>query len=155
MDFRIAEEKDIPRLLDLLLQIANLHAALRPDLFKKGERKYEEGELRSILKRPDRPIYVAVFEGNVVGYAFCEQTSSGTTRQKTLYIDDFCVDESMQNQGIGSALFAYVKAQAALNGVEAITLHLWAGNQEAASFYKKMGLEVRYLALECPIKGQG
>jgi hypothetical protein len=39
---RKAKQNDIPRILDLLSQVNDVHAEGRPDFFIKGKRKYEE-----------------------------------------------------------------------------------------------------------------
>ena len=68
---RFALEKDIPMIGILLSQVNLVHHYGRPDLFKVG-RKYNDDELRVILKDPKRPILVAVDENDeVLGYAFC------------------------------------------------------------------------------------
>ena len=59
MTIRRAEEKDIPRLGELLLQVCRVHHQGRPDLFRTGGRKYDDGELRQLLRDEDRPILVA------------------------------------------------------------------------------------------------
>ena len=46
---RKATTNDIPRILELLSQVNDVHAEGRPDYFIKGKRKYEENELRKIL----------------------------------------------------------------------------------------------------------
>ena len=50
MKVRRAEERDIPRIAELLLQVAKVHADGRPDLFKAGQRKYTDEELKAILR---------------------------------------------------------------------------------------------------------
>ena len=73
MRIRKAKEKDIPRLLALLGQVLQIHAEIRPDVFIPGTTKYPVRELAELLKQENRPIYVAVNEGDVcMGYAFCQ-----------------------------------------------------------------------------------
>ena len=36
MDIRRAEEKDIPRIIELLKQVLQIHADIRPDIFISG-----------------------------------------------------------------------------------------------------------------------
>ena len=55
---RRAEEKDVGGILRLLKQVNNVHAALRPDLFRMDERKYGEGDLRELLRDETRPVFV-------------------------------------------------------------------------------------------------
>lgn len=52
MNVRRAEERDIPRIGELLLQVAELHAKGRPDLFRVGQRKYTDEDLKAILRDP-------------------------------------------------------------------------------------------------------
>ena len=93
MFIRKAEEKDIPRILELLGQVLQIHADIRPDIFIPGTTKYTADELMELLKNDEKPIYVAVDEDNVcVGYAFCQLQeqpfSNNMVPFKSLFIDD-------------------------------------------------------------------
>ena len=118
MIIRKAEEKDIPRILELLKQVLQIHADIRPDIFIPGTTKYTEDELMELLKNDEKPIYVAVDENNVcVGYAFCqlrEQPFSNNMVQFTsLFIDDLCVDTTIRGKHIGQKLFLKLYLQLA------------------------------------------
>ena len=98
MSIRRAEEKDVPRIMDLLAQVLMVHHNGRPDLFKAPATKYTEEQLRVLLRDESRPIFAWTDEADVlVGYAFCvlkqEKNDNILTDIKTLYIDDLCVDE--------------------------------------------------------------
>ena len=72
MKIRMASEKDIARIHELLLQVAMVHHNDRPDLFKYGQRKYTDNQLKEILKDKKRPVFAAVDENDrLMGYAFC------------------------------------------------------------------------------------
>lgn len=72
MKIRKAEEKDIPRIMELLGQVLQIHAEIRPDVFIPGTTKYTDSELKELLEQEDKPIYVAAGEDDVcIGYAFC------------------------------------------------------------------------------------
>ena len=61
MNVRMAEEKDIPRIHELLSQVAMVHHRGRPDLFKYGQRKYTDEQLKEILHDPKRPMTISVW----------------------------------------------------------------------------------------------
>jgi ribosomal protein S18 acetylase RimI-like enzyme len=105
-----------------------------------------------MLDNGEKPIYVAEKDGVVVAHLFCQCKILGTTKQKIFYLDDLCVDEKCRRQGIGTALFAFFKEEAKRRGCYAISLSCWTGNEEAASFYKKMGMGVRSETLELILK---
>lgn len=67
-----AEKKDIPRILELLGQVLQIHAEIRPGIFIPGTTKYTVCELTELLKQENNPVYVAANEDNLcMGYAFC------------------------------------------------------------------------------------
>ena len=73
IQIRRAVDKDIPRLHELLGQVLQIHAEIRPDIFISGTTKYTDEELREMIRNEEKPIYVAADEQDVcVGYAFCQ-----------------------------------------------------------------------------------
>lgn len=54
-----AEEKDIPTINKLLYEVHKVHSDARPDIFKKGAKKYTDEELKRIIKNDDSPVFVA------------------------------------------------------------------------------------------------
>lgn len=153
MTIRKAQEKDIPRIIELLGQVLQIHAEIRPDIFIPDTTKYTEQELATLLKDEKKPIYVAVNEEDVcLGYAFCqvkEQPFSNNMVQfQSLFIDDLCVDRFARGQHIGESLFDYVKQEAKKMGCYEVTLNVWAGNTSAEKFYEKMGMKTKERQLE-------
>ena len=122
MIIRKAKEKDIPRIIELLGQVLQIHADIRPDIFIPDTTKYTVEELTELLKNKEKPIYVAVNESDVcVGYAFCqlqEQPFSNNMAQfKSLFIDE-------------------------------VPLNVWSGNTSAEKFYEKMGMKTKERQME-------
>ena len=59
--------------MELLGQVLQIHADIRPDIFIPGTTKYTADELKELLKNKEKPIYIAANEADVcVGYAFCQ-----------------------------------------------------------------------------------
>ena len=50
MNIRSAKEKDIPRIIELLGQVLQIHADIRPDIFIPNTTKYTDSELQALLK---------------------------------------------------------------------------------------------------------
>lgn len=142
---RLALEKDIPRIADLLDDVLMIHHDIRPDLFKANCRKYNDREILALIENRLRPVFVYEDDSGVVqGYAFCvlEQHPGNNilTDIKTLYIDDLCVDKNLRGSGIGRKLYEYVKNYAVEQGCHNITLNVWEGNDSAIEFYKNLGM---------------
>lgn len=153
MQIRNAEIKDAQQILNLLSQVLELHAAIRPDLFIPGTTKYTEDELNGIFTDPSRRTYVAVDENDAVfGYAFCEikehLQSNNIVPHTELYIDDLCVDSDARGRQIGKQLFQYVQETARQMGCYEITLNVWTGNDGATAFYEKMGMRPQSTHME-------
>lgn len=153
MQIRRAENKDAEKILDLLRQVLNIHAAIRPDVFIPDTTKYTESELYDMFKDDTRPVFVAVSDDDkVLGYAFCvlkkQPFSNNMVPFTSLFIDDLCVDESCRGMHIGQRLFDFVKDQAKALGCYEITLNVWEGNDAARGFYENLGLKPKETQME-------
>lgn len=153
MTIRKAQEKDVSRIVELLGQVLQIHAEIRPDIFIPDTTKYTEQELAALLKDEKKPIYVAVNEEDVcMGYAFCQMKeqpfSNNMVQFQSLFIDDLCVDRFARGRHIGESLFDYVKQEAKRMGCYEVTLNVWAGNTSAEKFYEKMEMKTKERQLE-------
>ncbi len=153
MVVRRAEEKDIPRILELLVQVDMVHHNGRPDLFKGPATKYNEAQLKAILSDDTKPVFVCTDEdGRVMGHAFCVHQQvvgdSVLTDIRTLYIDDICVDEQARGRHVGSALYDAVIAYAREQGFYNVTLNVWTCNPGAMKFYEAMGVLPQKICME-------
>ena len=149
---RLAERRDIPRIIDLLHQVNMVHAELRPDLFKPHTTKYDEQQLEELLTDTAKPIFVLDDGTTILGYAFCMVTEVKNhlllQDAKTLYIDDICVDEKARGQHVGKQLYEHVHAYAKKIGCHNITLNVWTGNEPAQRFYENMGMQPQKTTME-------
>ena len=150
---RRAVKKDIPAVLNLLSQVLEVHAKIRPDLFVSGTTKYGTDELSEMFSDDTRPVYVAVdAEDNVNGYVFCQiqepPFASTMVPRKIMFIDDLCVDEAARGQHIATSLFEHIRSEAARLGCYEITLNVWEGNDGAFEFYKAMGMKPKETQME-------
>ena len=153
MNIRRAEERDIAGINALLYQVHRIHAEGRPDIFRLGNKKYNDDELRAIIADDNTPIFVAVSEEEkVLGYVFCiyEEVKGNPSLmdRKTVYIDDLCVDATLRGQHIGTALYDHVKGEAKKEGCSAVTLNVWCLNEGAMRFYEKCGMKPLKMVME-------
>lgn len=150
---RKAEEKDIPKILDLLVQVDMVHHNGRPDIFKGPATKYSGEELKEIINNEDTPVFVCVDEDDIpIGHAFCVHKQvigdSVLTDIKTLYIDDICVDSIARGEHVGKTLYEHVISYAKEQGFYNVTLNVWTCNPSALKFYEAMGLVPQKIGME-------
>ncbi len=153
MIIRRAKETDIKRILELLGQVLEIHADIRPDIFVSGTTKYSEDDLQEMVPDDEKPIFVAADDRDYcMGYAFCQLKKPAFTStmvpHKSLYIDDLCVDEKYRGEHIGEKIFEYVKDEAKKLGCYEVTLCVWNGNDAAEHFYEKMGMTTKERVME-------
>ena len=153
MNIRKAEKRDITKILDLLSQVLEIHADIRPDIFIHGSTKYTAEELEEMIETESTKIFVATDEQDlVIGYAFCQikypRPAQNKKPLKSIMIDDLCVDKSARGKHVGKELFEFVKAEAKRLGCYEIVLAVWEGNDPARAFYDKMGMKPKETMME-------
>lgn len=149
---RRAEARDIPAILDLLVQVDMVHHNGRPDLFKGPTTKYDAVELAAILADEETPVFVCTDEQDrVLGHGFCVMQHTGgrlMEEHTTVYIDDICVDGAVRGQGAGRALYEHILAFAREKGAYNVTLNVWNCNPGAMAFYEKLGMAPYKVGME-------
>ena len=149
---RRAAERDIPAIMNLLVQVDMVHHNGRPDLFKGPTTKYTEDDLRRIFQNDELPVFVCVDEDDhVLGHGFCVVEHYGgqlMTERTTLYIDDICVDKATRGKHVGEALYRHIIEYAKSLGCYNVTLNVWSCNPGAMAFYEKMGLKPYRVGME-------
>ena len=153
MKIRPAERSDLAGVEKLLYQVAEIHRAGRPDIFRESTKKYTAEELFVIFENPETPVYLAVNDQNeVLGYAFCILRETKGSKllcdRRELYIDDLCVDETCRGQHVGSALYSHVKEEASRLACNAVTLNVWCLNDSAMAFYRALGMKPLKVVME-------
>ena len=152
LNVRRAEARDIPAILDLLVQVDMVHHNGRPDLFKGPATKYNAAELEKILADEETPVFVCTdAEDRVLGHGFCIMQYSGgqlLVEHTTVYIDDICVDYSARGRGVGRALYEHILAFAREKGAYNVTLNVWSCNAPAMRFYEACGMKPQKVGME-------
>ena len=153
LNVRRAEARDIPAILNLLVQVNMVNHNGRPDLFKGPTTKYTGEELAAILADERTPVFVCEDDdGRVLGHGFCvlqrPENTNLLTDILTLYIDDICVDEAARGRRVGRALYERIVVFAREAGCYNVTLNVWSCNPGAMAFYERLGLTPYKVGME-------
>lgn len=150
-----ATTNDIDQIEKLLYQVHKVHSDARADLFIAGKKKYNKDEIINIINNENTPIFVYKDEDIILGYAFIIykiENADSLVNIKTMYVDDFCVDENYKHQGIGTKLFDFLKIEAKKQNCYNITLNVYNFNKVAKAFYEKQQLQELKTYMELIVK---
>lgn len=146
---RYAKSSDYDRVEVLMKQVQQLHMEWRPDIYKMGATVLP----RDIYEKAvaEKNFLVAEVDGKVVGllffYVYHRENDTSVTRD-VLFVDSMAVHEDFRGQGIGRALFDYVKAMAAEKHIDALELSVNAKNTDAMAMYRKYGFSEKNITME-------
>jgi len=126
--YRRAVPADIPA-------IEQLFAEMLASVGDKGGGGYESGYLDKFFGGGD-VIYVAVSDGDVVGYISVELYPD------FVYLDDLSVTERFRGKGIGTKLIKFAERYAADSNVPMTSLHVERSNTAARYLYQRLGYAV-------------
>lgn len=147
---RIEEQKEIN---ELAKQVHKLHVNWRPDLFLDVEEVIPKDRLKDLLD--DKSIYVAKFEGRLVGYIIIdiiEKKNNFMRYRKLLEIDTLCIDENYRGKGIGTKLLEFAKELGRKNQCTDIYLTVSPENENAIKVYESFGMRVKGISYMKEIK---
>lgn len=148
----LAREGDWAAIKRLSVQIHDLHAVWRPDIYFHCEEPYPK---ENFLKdTQNRLVYVAKLNGTIVGYVILsvmQKGGPGTYQKKLLRLDSICVDEVLRGQGIGKAMIMDVRALASAFGCREVLLGVHPENDAAVAFYQKCGFHIRTINMDMKV----
>ena len=143
---RLAENKDVPSLVELLVQVCNHHNELYPDIFKKDGNKYTNDKIEQILLDFGYIVLVAEIDGVVRGMAISkiidrpELSQAKATR--TVFVEDLSVEENFRHIGLGTALIGKIEEIAKKQNAKQVELNCWYANTSAYEFYQCLGYQL-------------
>lgn len=156
MDIRKAEEQDIPQIMNLLMQSAEIQHELNPTLIKEDCSKYSENDILQLMQDETRSIFVAVQNETVYGYCICSINETFDdpflVDHTSCCIEDLCVDENKRGTGIAKELYEYTYTYARNIGCSHLNLKVTASNTRAVKFYEKMNLKLESYVMETKIE---
>lgn len=97
--------------------------------------------IRNAMKRKGtETIFVAEVEGEVVGFASVQITSTFSSKRKTAELTDIFVEETGRRNGIGSLLLLMLRKYCEKQNVSEFFLRVNRTNTAAIAFYESHGL---------------
>ena len=145
----LARESDWEAVNRLSVQVHDMHAAWRPDLYFHCEEPLTHDVFLDAICT--KRLYVAKLQDVVVGYvllAFLRREGAGIHCHKAVRIECICVEELLRGQGIGMQMVADVRALAKAFGCKEILLSVHPENDKAVSFYQKCGFHIRTIKMD-------
>lgn len=145
----LAVEADREAVNALAGQVHAMHVAWRPDIYEMPEELYPRERFQEAVK--NRTLYVARLGGVIVGYVRVEIRNydwPGVVKRKVMLIDELAVEESLRNQGIGTAMMEDVHALAEAFGCTDLQLGVYPQNDAAVAFYQKCGFTIRSIDMQ-------
>jgi diamine N-acetyltransferase len=140
---RIEECGDIAVLSDLNRDVQELHSVTYPDLFKAYDRNAVEIFFSSMLSKNNWFHFVAYDNSEPVGFIQIEKreiTNHPFRKDCTiLYIHQISVRRTHEGSGVGRSLIEKVRSVARESHIDRIELDVWALNERANGFFRKMG----------------
>jgi ribosomal protein S18 acetylase RimI-like enzyme len=137
LTIRPAEEKDIPRMLELYRQLS-----FDAKTYVKAPKADCRRVLKEIDKNPNYSMLVAEENGEVVGTTFLAILPgfAHTTRSFAV-IEYVVVDEKCRSQGVGKQLMEACMAKAKAAGCYKVMLASSKSRTRAHKFYQSLGFE--------------
>ena len=145
----LARNSDFEDVKRLSVQIHELHASWRPDIYYSTDEPLPRDAFLEAIR--NRLVYVAKVNGIVAGYVVLSvqnRGGPGTHAYKAMRLDSICVDEALRGQGIGKRMVADVRALAKVFGCRELMLGVHPENDEAVGFYQKCGFRIRTINMD-------
>ena len=134
INFEVAVQKDLPRLVELLGILFESEAEFSADAAK------QRNALQAILADPAKgKVFVAREGRDVLAMASLLYTISTAEGGKAALFEDLVVAPEHRKRGIGAALLKHVVEQARVEGVLRITLLTDMQNERAQAMYRRVG----------------
>ena len=154
MLIRMAVQADKPAINDLRREVNQLHVDGRPDFFVPGFPQELADYLDVIFMQENGEIVVAEQDGKIVGFACLTYVERPATvyrmAQKYCDIDELDVAAPFRRQGIGRAMFDFIRSHSAEKGFDRIELNMWEFNEDALRFYESLGFRTYRRYMEYP-----
>lgn len=100
-------------------------------------------------KAPECLVHVAADDaGQVIGFTLVSLREELLSHEPSAHLEAIAVSEEAEGTGVGRALLSAAEGEARAKGAKTMTLHVFAVNSRARSFYERSGYEgelLRYI----------
>lgn len=127
---RKAEESDCKSIFALSIELARYH-----DMEHYCTIKYEDFKENGFGENPAWWAYIVEYNRKIVGFALY-YVRFATWRGRTLYLEDFFIQDEMRGKGLGKLLFDALIIEAKSQKMVAINWQVMKWNEAAIRFYK-------------------
>lgn len=148
MTIRIGEKNDLPRVLELIKELATYEKA--PHEVINTVALMEQDGFGS---NPIYGLFVAENENGIVGISLYYWRYS-TWKGKRLYLEDIIVTEKERGSGIGKLLFDRTMQKALEENCSGMMWQVLEWNEPAIHFYKKYGAKLDNEWTNCSLEAE-
>lgn len=149
MLIRKGEKKDLPRLLELIKELAVYER--QPDAVIIDEKILKE---EGFSENPLFEFFVAELDDTIIGIALFYYRFS-TWKGRTLHLEDLIVDKNYRQKGVGEQLFNAVLKVAYQKNVGRMEWEALEWNAPALNFYRKYGANLDEEWVLCKMTREG
>ena len=152
MEFRFADEADFEAVNRLARQVHELHVQWRPDLFRSVQYPITPEEFSALLQ--EQWLLLAQKDGTVVAYAVFAMQEFDIPKlmpQKTLKLEEICVEEAYRRQGIAKALLQELMRLGKAAGCTDLRLTCDSHNAAGIAFYESLGMQPKVIQYQCKL----
>jgi ribosomal protein S18 acetylase RimI-like enzyme len=137
---RRATSADADLLSALNAEVQAIHAEALPSWFKlPGPPAFPP----SLMDNPNNLVLVAEIDAAPAGYVYASVTRHAETpwryASEMIYLHQIGVRAAHRRHGVGAALIAAVRAEAASRNVALLALDVWSFNAAAKAFFQRQG----------------
>lgn len=130
---RIAEEKDVPLILQFIKELADYEKLLHEVVAT------EEILMNSLFKQKAAEVVIGEYEGKPVSFALFFHNFSTFLGRPGIYLEDLYVQPEMRGKGIGKLMLSFLGKLAMERGCGRLEWWCLDWNEPSIEFYKSMG----------------
>lgn len=139
---RRATSADAGLLSSLNAEVQAIHAAALPWWFKPPEPQSGSPAMAGLAANPGNLVFVAEIDAAPAGYVYASVVRHAETpwrwAYEMIYLHQIGV-RAAHRRGVGAALVAAVRAEAASRNVALLGLDVWSFNADARAFFQSQG----------------